>query len=68
LQLWAEASEGEMKEGAVGASVGSALLFVCATVLLLQGLQSGRTVLFENYNEPDYFDRQARQARADGIR
>ena len=27
-----------------------------------------RTVLWENYDEGDYFDRQVRQARADGIR
>ena len=28
----------------------------------------GRTELWENYHEGDYFDRQVRQARADGIR
>ena len=27
-----------------------------------------RTELWENYDEGDYFDRQVRQARADGIR
>lgn len=49
-------------------SVGAVLLLACATLLLQQSPGSGRTVLWENYNEPDYFDRQVRQARSDGIR
>ena len=52
------------------AAGGAACLTVlaCVTLLARQHQAGGRTVLWENYNEPDYFDRQVRQARADGIR
>ena len=64
---WARVEEDMRAQGSAVTAVAAVLLLACA-VLLVQQQAGGRTELWENYNEPDYFDRQVRQARADGIR
>jgi hypothetical protein len=39
-----------------------------AALLVRSPHSPGRTVLWENFDQGDYIDRQVRQARADGIR
>lgn len=54
--------------GAFAAWGFGAVLILAIATIVLQEPRSGRSVLWENYNDADYFDRQVQQARDDGIR